>query len=263
MILVQVAWCPPIVITSIHSSLDTQVSASCSSHPHSSLQCSRPTSLPSRLRTWRGPRTPIPFAGRSLKVSSRSHRSRHFVDRSFFVEHSHEPFLTSVRASLALNNPAGIQDPVFGLLGNAAAAAGQGTISVSYISVHCHSDAYGASQDTDCLQQATADQAFTNAKAAGDVDGMINALLYRAVERNTGKVGLASVACTAIPAVNPEIAAISQHQVCSHPCSALHLYAHPARVRIPPRLAQRPPTRRLSWSSQSKSRPSAETRRTR
>jgi hypothetical protein len=36
--------------------------------------------------------------------------------------------------------------------------------------------------------------------------------VYRALERNTGKVGLASVACTAIKAVNPEIAAISQHQ---------------------------------------------------
>ena len=34
-------------------------------------------------------------------------------------EHSHEPFLTTVRASLNANNPAGIKDPVFGLLGNA------------------------------------------------------------------------------------------------------------------------------------------------
>lgn len=84
---------------------------------------------------------------------------------------------------------------MFALLGNAAAAAGQGNIS-----------------NTDCLQQATADQAFTNAKAAGDVDGQVNALIFRALERNTGKVGLASVACTAITAVNPEIAALSQHQ---------------------------------------------------
>jgi hypothetical protein len=131
-----------------------------------------------------------------------------------FVEHSHEPILTSVRTSLNLNNPDQIQDPVFGLLGDAAAAAGQGKIT-----------------NTDCLQQATADQAFTNAKAAGDVEGMVrsrtgrtsqydpdmfrsqtNALIYRALERNTGKVGLASVACTAIKAVNPEIAALSQHQ---------------------------------------------------
>ena len=40
-------------------------------------------------------------------------------------EHSHEQFLTTVRASLDVNNPAGIVDPVFGLLGNAAAAGGQ------------------------------------------------------------------------------------------------------------------------------------------
>jgi hypothetical protein len=58
------------------------------------------------------------------------------------------------------------------------------------------------------LQQATADQAFTSAKVAGDVAGMTAALIYRALERNTGKVGLASVACTSIKAVNPEIAAI-------------------------------------------------------
>jgi hypothetical protein len=110
-------------------------------------------------------------------------------------EHSHEKFLTSVRTSLNLNNPDQIQDPVFGLLGNAAASAGQGKIT-----------------NTDCLQQATADQAFTNAKAKGDVQGMTDALIYRALERNTGGVGVASVACTAIQAVNPEIAAIQQHQ---------------------------------------------------
>lgn len=111
-------------------------------------------------------------------------------------EHSHEQFLTTVRASLNTNNPANIEDPVFGLLGDAAAAAGQGSIT-----------------NTDCLQQATADQAFTNSKAAGDVPGMTAALIYRALERNTGAVGLASVECTAIKAVNPEIAALSQHQV--------------------------------------------------
>ena len=64
----------------------------------------------------------------------------------------------------------------------------------------------------ECLQQATADQAFTNAKAAGDVQGMVTALIYRALERNTAKVGQASNQCTSIQAVNPEIAAIQQHQ---------------------------------------------------
>lgn len=49
------------------------------------------------------------------------------------LEHSHEKFLTSVRASLNLNNPDQIVDPVFGLLGNAAAAAGAGKITVRLI----------------------------------------------------------------------------------------------------------------------------------
>jgi hypothetical protein len=111
-------------------------------------------------------------------------------------EHSHEPFITTVRASLNQNNPDNIEDPIFGLLGNAAAAPGQGSIT-----------------DTDCLQQATADQAFTNAKVSGDVAGMTAALIYRALERNTGTVGGASTLCTSITATNPEIGAINQHQV--------------------------------------------------
>lgn len=41
---------------------------------------------------------------------------------------------------------------------------------------------------------------------------MTNALIFRALERNTGQVGLASVACESIKAVNPEIAALQQHQ---------------------------------------------------
>jgi len=118
-------------------------------------------------------------------------------------EHSHNEFLATVRASLDTNNPANIEDPVFGLLGSAAAAAGQGSIS-----------------DVNCLQSATADQAFTNAKQAGDVNGMTAALVYRALERNTGSVGLASVACTSITPVNPEIAAISQHQDPASPNAA-------------------------------------------
>jgi len=110
-------------------------------------------------------------------------------------ERSHEPFLTSVRASLALNNPDGFLDPVFGLLGNAAAAQGLGKLT-----------------DPDCLQQAIADQAFTNSKAAGDVQSQVDALIFRALERNSGSVGAVSNQCTSIQAVNPEIAAIQQHQ---------------------------------------------------
>jgi hypothetical protein len=110
-------------------------------------------------------------------------------------EHSHEQFLTSVRTSLAKNNPLGIVDPVFALLGAAAAQQGLGKLT-----------------DTDCLQQATADQAFTNAKADNDVKGMVDALIYRSLERNSASVGATTKPCTSIKAVNPEIAAIQQHQ---------------------------------------------------
>jgi hypothetical protein len=41
---------------------------------------------------------------------------------------------------------------------------------------------------------------------------MTNALIFRALERNSGSVGLASVPCESIKAVNPEIAALQQHQ---------------------------------------------------
>jgi len=110
-------------------------------------------------------------------------------------EHSHENILRVLGPVLTLNNPDNIQDAVFGLLGAKAAATGAGNIA-----------------DPDCLQQATADQAFTNAKAGGDIAGMTAALQYRALERNTGSVGLASVQCTSITAKNAEIAAIQQHQ---------------------------------------------------
>ncbi|KAI1804954.1 hypothetical protein F4811DRAFT_552274 [Daldinia bambusicola] len=109
-------------------------------------------------------------------------------------EHSHEKFLKGVAQALNLNNVDQVSDPVFALLGNKAAAQGAGQV-----------------QDLDCLQQRVADQAFTNAKAANDVEGMTNALMFRAIERNTGSVGLASVLCTET-AKNPEIAAIQQHQ---------------------------------------------------
>ncbi|KAL1950230.1 hypothetical protein VTO73DRAFT_5354 [Trametes versicolor] len=116
------------------------------------------------------------------------------VRREVPQEHSHEAILRAVRTTLNLNNPAKIQDPVFSLLGDAAAKAGAGTIT-----------------DLACFQQAVADQAFTNAKAAKDVDGMVNALIFRAIERNTGGVGVKSALCTQT-AVNPEIAALTQHQ---------------------------------------------------
>ncbi|KZT09479.1 uncharacterized protein LAESUDRAFT_810495 [Laetiporus sulphureus 93-53] len=116
------------------------------------------------------------------------------IKREVPQEHSHNIVLASVRPMLDLDNPNNIEDPVFGLLGDAAAAGGAGSIT-----------------NLDCLQQDTADQAFTNANAAGNVTGMVFALIYRALERNTGSVGLASVICNET-ATNPEVAAITQHQ---------------------------------------------------
>ena len=110
-------------------------------------------------------------------------------------EHSHEKYITKTRQMLKLKNPDQIVDPLYGLLDNASGSAGHGSIT-----------------DTDCLQQATADQAFTNAKDIGDIDGMTAALIYRALERNTNKVGLTSGPCTSVDAVNPEIRIVKQHQ---------------------------------------------------
>jgi hypothetical protein len=109
-------------------------------------------------------------------------------------EHSHEAILRAADAALKLNNPLEIQDAVFSLLGNAAAALGAPNVA-----------------NLDCLQQIVADQAFTNAKEAGDLDAMANAILFRALEKNTLTVGEASPLCNEA-AVNPEIAAIQQHQ---------------------------------------------------
>jgi hypothetical protein len=109
-------------------------------------------------------------------------------------EHSHDPIVIATNTALQLNNPLEIKDAVFALLGNKAAAEGAPNVA-----------------NLDCLQQIVADQAFTNAKAAGDVNAQAQAILYRALERNTGSVGLASVSCNET-ATNPEIAAIQQHQ---------------------------------------------------
>ncbi|KAJ4327249.1 hypothetical protein N0V84_002379 [Fusarium piperis] len=118
----------------------------------------------------------------------------HLHKRQVPQEHSHDLVLVITREFLNLNNPKNIQDPVFGLLGDAAAAAGAGDVT-----------------NLACLKQETADQAFTNAKAAGDLRGMAGALLFQAIERNTAGVGVASKLCTE-QAVNPEIGALTQHQ---------------------------------------------------
>ncbi|KAJ3553794.1 hypothetical protein NPX13_g10793 [Xylaria arbuscula] len=100
------------------------------------------------------------------EVSQDSRRSSPKLRREVPQEHSHEQFLTGVGEALNLNNVENVQDPVFALLGNAAAAAGAGDV-----------------EDLDCLQQHVADQAFTNAKEAGDIEGMTNALIFRALVR--------------------------------------------------------------------------------
>ncbi|EJD52286.1 hypothetical protein AURDEDRAFT_56741 [Auricularia subglabra TFB-10046 SS5] len=117
------------------------------------------------------------------------------IKREVPQEHSHEAQLRIVNTFLKKNNPDGIVDAVFSLLGNAAASQGLGSFA-----------------DPDCLQTGVADRAFTNAKAEGSVEGMTNALIFRALERNTGGVGVKSVLCTSFTPVNPEIAALTQHQ---------------------------------------------------
>lgn len=121
-------------------------------------------------------------------------RFSHIAKREVPQEQSHGFVLEITREFLNLDNPKGIVDPVFGLLGNAAAADGAGDVA-----------------NLDCLKQETADQAFTNAKAAGDLRGMAAALLFQAIERNTGGVGVESVLCNET-AVNAEIGALTQHQ---------------------------------------------------
>jgi len=126
-------------------------------------------------------------------------------------EHSHRNVINAVNGLLFQDNPDDIQDAIFGLLGAAAASEGAGNIADAGMKTWFNRERKRLTLP-DCLQQATADQAFTNAKAIGDVDGMTNALIFRALERNTGSVGLASVPCESIQAVNPEIAALQQHQ---------------------------------------------------
>jgi hypothetical protein len=49
------------------------------------------------------------------KIEPRDHK---IEPREVPQEHSHEQFIVAVRKSLNIDNPAGIGDPVFGLLGN-------------------------------------------------------------------------------------------------------------------------------------------------
>ncbi|KAJ0168620.1 hypothetical protein CTA2_3439 [Colletotrichum tanaceti] len=121
--------------------------------------------------------------------------ARRVVKREVPQEHSHEVFLRITDEFLKKDNPKEINNAVFGLLGDAGAQRGAGKVA-----------------NPACLQQEIADQAFTNAKAAGDIRGMSAALVYQTLERNTGSVGKASANCGEKP-VNPQIAALpSRHQ---------------------------------------------------
>ncbi|KAJ4149039.1 hypothetical protein NW754_000475 [Fusarium falciforme] len=97
----------------------------------------------------------------------------HLHKRQVPQEHSHDFVLVITREFLNLDNPKNIQDPVFGLLGDGAAAAGAGDVT-----------------NLACLKQETADQAFTNAKAAGDLRGMAGAL-FDAASENAGALNKA------------------------------------------------------------------------
>ena len=100
---------------------------------------------------------------------------------------------------------------------------------------YLRSDGGGGNIAPECLQAKTADDAFTGAKAAGDIDAMTATLIYRALERNTGAVGQRSDACTSFTPTkcvasfsrglgdtiwlnyccalhSPEVAALKQHQ---------------------------------------------------
>ncbi|KAH8168822.1 hypothetical protein LIA77_10948 [Sarocladium implicatum] len=129
-----------------------------------------------------------------LAAATPIHKRSSIQKRQVPQEQSHGFILDIANEFMKLENTKNIQDAVFGLLGNAAAEEGAGDVT-----------------NLDCLKQETADQAFTNAKAAGDIRGMAGALLFQAIERNTGSVGLASVLCDE-PTVNPEIGAITSHQ---------------------------------------------------
>ncbi|KAM5361412.1 hypothetical protein ACJZ2D_013102 [Fusarium nematophilum] len=139
--------------------------------------------------------TALAMFGLAAATPVRSHkRMNRIAKRQVPQEQSHGFVLTITREFLNVDNPKNIVDPVFGLLGNAAAADGAGDV-----------------ENLDCLKQETADQTFTNAKAAGDLRGMAGALLLQAIERNTQGVGTKSVLCNET-AVNAEIGALTQHQ---------------------------------------------------
>jgi hypothetical protein len=59
-----------------------------------------------------------------------------FTKREVPQEHSHQQFITTVTTSLRANNPNGIVDPIFSLLGNAVRSSPLSLSSLSHLPPH-------------------------------------------------------------------------------------------------------------------------------
>ncbi|KAJ3124636.1 hypothetical protein HK098_000973 [Nowakowskiella sp. JEL0407] len=117
-------------------------------------------------------------------------------------EHSHDIIVNQIRPILQVNSNT-LPDPIFALLGNAAASK-------------AIADNKTKQTDPDCLQQNIADQSITNCKSGkitnlSQADCIAVAIKYRALERNSGSVGATSGICKTAP-VNDELKTITQHQ---------------------------------------------------
>ncbi|WAR52672.1 hypothetical protein PtB15_2B96 [Puccinia triticina] len=120
-------------------------------------------------------------------------------------EWAHAKEVNIVDKMLKLSNPLDITHPIFSLLGNEAASNGTGKLDKKHL---------------DCFQKIVADQAFTNAKKAGNKEGQEAAIIFASVEKNTKTVGVASVPCKSKKMVNPEIERLIQHQDAASPGAA-------------------------------------------
>ncbi|KAI8815616.1 uncharacterized protein EV422DRAFT_349639 [Fimicolochytrium jonesii] len=114
-------------------------------------------------------------------------------------EHSHDLIVNAVR-QIFIKDTQGFPDPIFALLGNAAALSALTPTTVT-------------DKDPNNLQLHIADITITNCKKTTPVDPLCiaRAVQFRALERNTPGVGTKSGAATAKP-VNKELDEISQHQ---------------------------------------------------
>ncbi len=85
-----------------------------------------------------------------------------------------------------LNNTISVADPTFGLLDNSQAIAGMGTI-MDPNCLQVYFMLFSTKVVLTTYQLTIADTALTNAKATNHTSGMVAALIYRALERNTAK----------------------------------------------------------------------------